>query len=468
MAQPTIDVAVTPAWGGWSSAGRDTEMDIRVRGSAAMQTTLSVLAGTHTVRTELALEQGRTARLHVPVRSAETVTLTAIAQDAASVRREVSIAQSESPLLAVGVALDRPVHLEGFHTVRVNPDDLPRNGSAYSSIAALILDASTLGALDQPQLAALLAHVGQCGRTVLVNADPAPRRVLANAAGCRGDFLMHATSIPDATEKLKASLATPAAAPIPLAGVSELARSDRSTWNRVVALVAAYFSIAAVLLTLSSSIAAFVLLPVLATAIMWSALNALDPRPELLVWSEAESGAHVARYEAWQHFSASKRGSAHIAVLPQLGTARPCDAAPAMLVDFDGARGVARAAEFDARLFQRLSLCYSGTFPITRAIAIEGSSEGAIEIRNVGARAWPAGLLLSRGHVHELPTLGPGEKTTVATNAAGPPFDAAVRTALSRTSTLTQAALWKLDLGSVLGGSTIKPNGWLLVSTATP
>ena len=251
-AQPNLDLTVTPAWKGWSRPGRATEVDVRLRSGSATRTKVAIVAGRQTVRSELDLEPGRVVRMHVPVGPAEHLAVTVGPQNAPSERHDVSIAQSELPLLGAGLATGAPVGIDGFHTVVLDAEDLPRNASAYASIDALIVDAPTLGALDQRQLGALLAYITACGRTALVNPDPRARGVLEGAAGCGGRFLVSAASPGDAAEMLEASLAVPRTSVISLAVLGDLARPDDSTWNRVLALLAAYFCAAALVVAFSS------------------------------------------------------------------------------------------------------------------------------------------------------------------------------------------------------------------------
>ena len=320
--QPRIDLTATPAWNGWARPGRATEVDIRLSADVATRATLDVVAGREVVRANLDLEPGRIVRLQVPVDSSGEVAVSAGSPAVPPQRRDVRIAQSESPLLGVGLVTGDPVYLEGFHTVTLVADDMPRNASAYSSIDALILDAPTLGALDQRQLGALLAHAAECGRIVLLNMDLRVRRVLDGTGGCGGRAVMSAESIADAREMLKSSLATSMAPAISLVGIRELAQPGHVTWNRVLELVAAYFAIAGLALMLVPSLRVLLVVPALATVAILALLHAMQPAPQLVVWSEGESGAQVARYQAWQQFPGLFRGHARVPVLPQLASAR--------------------------------------------------------------------------------------------------------------------------------------------------
>ena len=502
VAPPRIELTATPAWQGWSRPGRSTEIDIRLSTDTAVRATLKVLAGRQTVRSDLELQPGRVARLHIPVGSAGTGAVTVMltvaltvapndvpidAPDAGSPsgppgppeRRELVIAQSESPLLGVGLAADGsggPVGLEGFHSVALTAQDLPRNASAYSIIDALILDAPTLSALDQRQLAALLAHAAACGRIVLLNVDPGVRQALEGAGGCGGQTLMMAASLSEARQMLRSSLAagpstaTTAISAISATSLAELSRPSQTTWNRLAVALAVYFAAAllALLFFVSWPVSVLVpvLVPVLATVALLVLLHTLQPPSQLRVWSEAESGAQVARYQAWQQFPGQVRERLRVPIPPQLAAAaQPCDPAQSMRFDFDAARGQVAFAEFETRLFRQVRLCYSGNFPMARAMTTELRANGLREVRNTGPTAWPAGWLLAQGKVDALPAVAANADTVIGA-AAGPPLGQAVaRTAMARIRPAPDgvAALWPLELAGVAGES-INSIGWLLVS----
>jgi len=465
VAQPRIELTATPAWNGWTRPDRATEVDIRLSADVATRATLDIVAGREVVRADLDLEPGRIARLQVPIDSAEEVAVSVGSPALPSQRRDVRIAQSESPLLGVGIVIDEPVDLEGFHTVRLVADDLPRNASAYSSIDALILDAPTLGALDQRQLGALLVHAAECGRIALLNTDLRARRVLDGAGGCGARTVMSAASLADAREMLMSSLATSLPSAISLVSIRELTQPGRVAWNRVLVLVAAYFAIAGLALMLVQSLRVLLLVPVLATVAILTLLYAMQSPSELVVWSEGESGAPVARYQAWHVFPGLVRGHARVPMLPQLASVRPCEPGQPMQFEFDANRGQSTFADFDTRLFRQTSLCYSGMFPLGRAIAIETRPDATLNVRNAGGTAWPSGVLLADGFVHALPSLGPGDSTLIRTEAGKPLRDAPARMAMTRTQNDRVAALWELDLG-IPADLAIESKEWLLLTTS--
>ncbi|HET7158952.1 MAG TPA: hypothetical protein VFI62_08150, partial [Burkholderiales bacterium] len=343
---------------------------------------------------------------------------------------------------------------------------LPRHASAYSSIDALILDASVLAALDSRQLGALLEYAATCGRLVLVNPDSRPRQVLESAAGCGGHALLTATTPAQAIERLKTSLRVPVAAPASLGGLGDLGRFDDSNWHRVMVLLSVYFALALLAVMFVSSMWVL-LVPAAATLVVWFTLYGMQPESQVLVWGEAESGSRSATYQAWQQFAGLARNHARVPVPPELGSVRPCDSSRPVRFEFDGVRQVMTSAEFDTRLFQRVLLCYSGHFQAMREIVIDTSANGALDVRNAGTHPWPSGVLVTGRSTHELPSLAPNEKKRVLIGAGISQPDAVGRAALARTPVGHQAALWKHAVGSARDSS-VASTTWLLVSVPSP
>ena len=467
-AEPRIDLTVTPAWKGWTRPGRTTEIDIRLSSDVASPASLDVAAGRQSVGASVELQPGRVSRLQIAVDSVPAVAVAASAASAPVARREVRLAQSESPLLGVALASDERVELDGFHPVALAADDLPRNASAYSSIDALILDAPTLGALDQGQLGALVTYAADCGRIVVLNADLRVRRLLDGAGGCDGRALMSATSLPDAKSLLSASLATSIRPPLSVGSVGALAQPVHAAWNAVAVILAVYFAVAALALVFAPSLPTMLFLPALAIVAMVALLQGLSSRSQLVVWSEGGSGAQLARYQAWQRFPGVVRERVRVPLPPQLGTAvHICEPDQAVRFEVDASGARATFAEFDTRLFGQVALCYSGSFPMQRAIAVDVRADGSRAVRNAGTRAWPRGALLVGAVVHELPALGPSATAVIGAEDRRAESAAALRTALTRVQADGTAALWSLDLAGV-AGAPVDSTGWLLVSIPPP
>jgi len=465
---PRIEADVAPAWKAWSRPGRSTELSVRISSDTAARVVLDVTAGRQSLRTEVELQPGRVQRLQLPVRSAGTVAVSVGVPGAAPQRREVELALSESALLGVALLSGGQVEVDGLHTVALTADDLPRHASAYSSIDALIVDAPTLGALDPRQLGALLANTAACGRVVVVNADLPLRRLLGDASGCGGRALLHAVSPADAAAVLKASLASSLPAALGHADLGTVMRPAYRHWNGVAVGLACYFAGALLLLVFHASWPVLLSMPALTGVVALALLHGLASPSRLAIWSEGESGVRAARYQARQQFAGRVRERMRVPIPPQLAdAAQACDANQVMHFDFDASHGRVAFAEFDARLFSQAAVCYSGGFPIARKIAVDLRADGRREVRNAGATAWPRGLLLADGGVHELPALGAGATTAIDANAVPHPRDAVVRTAMARVGPDATAALWELELGGV-AELPAASQGWLLVATAPP
>jgi hypothetical protein len=467
LAQPRIELAATPAWNGWARPRRATEVDVRLSADAAMHATLDVAAGRQSVRANVDLEPGRPVRLQIPIEAAEEVAVRVTVPAVPPQRRDLRIAQSESPLLGVAAGGGDPVRLEGFHTVTLGADDLPRNALAYASVDALILDGPTLRSLDRQQIAALIAHAAQCGRIVLVSTDSALRHMLDGIAGCGGRALISATSLGETEDLLKASLATSLAPEISLVGIRELAQPGRAVWDRVLVFVAAYFAIALLVCARFRSLPVLVGMPALSTVAILALLYAIEPPEQLVVWSEGQSGARFGRYQAWQLTTGLVRSHSRVPTPAQLESARSCEAGRQMRFDFDAGYGRSTFAEFDTRLFRQTSVCYAGAFPLERAMAAEARGEALLDVRNIGRAAWPSGVLIANGLVHGIPALGPGESTVVRIDAGTPPHDAPTRIAMTQAAADRPAALWALDPGATTRGATTT-RGWLLLTARRP
>src|SRR5574340_81817 len=325
-AAPRLELTLSAPWKGWSRPGRTTEVDVRVTADRATHASVEVAAGKLSVRSELDLQPGRAARLQIPVPVAERIEVRAVTPGAAAVQREIDIAPSESPLLGLALAGGEVVDLAGFHAVALAADDLPHHAPAYASIDALIVDATTLRQLDQRQLAALLAHAAGCGRIAVVGADAPLRRMLEGMGGCGARALMVAGSLAEARALLDRSLGDSLPAPIDAAAIGAPAGPAPLLWNQVAVALATCLAAIALAIVFASSLPALLATSALATVAVVGWLHTVDPRSQLVVWSEGEPGARVARYQAWQQIQGVARTRVRVAIPPQLAdSAQPCD-----------------------------------------------------------------------------------------------------------------------------------------------
>jgi len=458
-------VELTPALGGWSRPDRTTEIGVRVRADTATRGTLGIAAGPQSVRTRFELAAGETLRLDIPVASGATLDATVELEGAPAERRPIALSLSESPLLGAALASGQSARLVGFHGVALVAGDLPRNASAYASLDALVLDEGTLRALDTRQLAALIGFAASCGRIALVSADPGAWRVLEAAAGCGRRMLVAGASLDEALGRLQDSLAEPAGGAVTAADLGALAKTGAAAWPRVVAALAVFFAAAALALIFVPSMPALLLVPLLATAVLAALLHAWEPRSRLVVWAEAEPSARVAQYQAWQQVQGLARGRLTMATLAGLGQPRPCDRHRSARLELDAGRGQLASVDFDARLFEPVALCYSGTFPVMRAFGVTAIGAGRVEVRNEGTLASPPGVFLAGGHVQDLPALAPGAAATLRLETGRPPQDAATRAALARTPYAGFGLLWPLQLDTV-ADAPADAAAWLFVPVA--
>jgi hypothetical protein len=458
-------VELTPAWAGWSRPGRMTEVALRVRTDAVTRGSIGIAAGAQSLHAPVNLAAGESLDLDVTLASAESLEVTIDLDDAPRAARRQSLSLSESPLLGVALASGEQARIEGFHAVALVPADLPRGVAAYASVDALLLDATTLRALEPRQLGALIGHAAACGRIAVVAPDVGAWRVLEGAAGCGARMIVSGESVAEVLDRLQDSLAAPAATPPSASDLAALLGAEPTAWPRVVAALVAFFGVAALALTFTATPAVLLVVPVLASAALAALLHAWEPQPRLVVWAEAEPSSRVAQYQAWQSMSGTARGRLDVPVLAGLGAPRPCDRQRRVQFDVDPARGQPVTASFDSRLFEPVALCYSGNFPVMRAVSVRPLDGDRLEVRNQGTLAWPAGQFVARGSVQALPALDPGASATLSLVEGQAPRDAAARAAAARTPFDGYALLWSLPLDTVADA----PAGaaaWLLVPVA--
>lgn len=455
-----IELSATAAWKGWSRPGRATELELRLGSDAKTPVRLQVLGpGGALLESRAELQAGRPLRLHLPVAAADTLAVEATADGAPAARREITLSMSESPLLGVALGADAGTRLAGFHPLALGAQDLPHQASAYAGIDALLLDDTTLAALDARQLAALLDHAGACGRIAVVNRDERVRRMLDSAAGCGGRMLVHAGDAAGAAAALESSLAQ-RLEPLPQAPAAE--PGPGRAWQAAALLLAAYFAAALLTALFTTAWWPLLVLPVVAALVAGGWLHFMPTTAPLSIWAEGEAGESVARYQARQTLTGSTRGRASLAIAPQLAAgAMPCPSSPMPRLEFDAAQDRAIRADFETRLFGRAALCFAGGFPMKREPVQETTADGRRSVRNGGSTAWPAGWWLEGGTWSGLPALAAGAQATPVSPAA-PANGAAARTALSRVPPDQAAALWQLDLAGV-GDLAPGSQGWLLV-----
>lgn len=457
------ELEVKPAWDGWSRPGRLTEVGVDVRAREDGAVTVRLVSGGDTVTSKLKLDAGRAVVLHLPVRTGESVAVDLQGQDGGHIAaKALPMALSEAPLLA-WVAPQAPVEVPaGFHAVAFEPAALPRTAAGYSSVDALVIDRQRLMSLEHDQLAALLAYVAGCGRTILVRGTPEDENVLRGAAGCRGDGFAGVPTADDAGSRLEQMLAVAATQRAAASDLAGLTGADLRSWNAVVGLLAACAAVVAIAGIVTSSLLSAVVVPALAAAAVLAYAQMAAPDSRLAVWADADSGQRVARYGALQSASALRRGAVEMPVLGALASPQACRAESRIDWTWDPEGRRYSQARFDGRLFAAVRVCYSGEFPVARALSAVPGTAGRVMLRNDSASSTPPGRLAWNGRVVAMRAQRPGQEVAIEPAAGSPPRDGAEELAVERTPFDAQAMLWPLDLTRV-ADAPAATQGWLLM-----
>jgi hypothetical protein len=186
---------------------------------------------------------------------------------------------------------------------------------------------------------------------------------------------------------------------------------------------------------------------------------------QLLVWAEAGPGDRLAQYRALLRSTLARRGDTELPFPAELAAPRPCRDLPGATWAWSADDRRYESIAVQGRLFERVSLCFGGNFPIARAAQWRDAGDGRIAVRIEGATNWPAGTLSWQGALMPLPAVAPGAEFIAAPEVASGPASAADRQALARTPPGAVTILWPLDLGPVQR-ATDRSQGWLLLTAA--
>jgi hypothetical protein len=158
-----------------------------------------------------------------------------------------------------------------------------------------------------------------------------------------------------------------------------------------------------------------------------------------------------------------RRGTANVDLHAELAAPALCRERHDATWHWDAAQRRFARITVQGRLFDSVSLCYSGSFPVARSAAWRLINDGRAVLRNTGPSEWPPGQLLWRGTVRALPGVASGADFELVSDVADGATNAVQRLALSRTSPDDAALLWPLDLGTV-AGAPAHSQAWLLVA----
>ena len=365
-----IEATATASWGGWTRPERVTEVELRLGAPEATNVAIALHAGRQTILSAVRLEPGRPVALHLPAPTPRPLSIELTPDGGPPQRLDVATVAADAPLLASALAEGRAA-LDGFHSVAVGPRDLPWRAAAYTSVDALIIDEATLAALGEHQLAALIDHAAACGRIALVGVGATPRRLIEEAAGCRGRHLVRAESTGEAVAALAASLEASSDSVRPVANPQRRLPAVPAAWTIVVAGTALYLAVAALAALLLPWGPAIVLVSALATVGAFALTVMLPPADSLVAWTEAEPGVHSVGYRALQRFDGAGRTTRRVA-LAGLAGAQPCRGDEAVSLEFDPVQNRLTHAAFEAPLFAGITICYHGVLPPEQALALAG------------------------------------------------------------------------------------------------
>jgi len=446
----SFDLAATPAWQGWTRAGRTTEIDVRLTSDVARPVRIVVAGAGRSVTAEIDLQAGVPERLQIPVAADDVLSITASAPGVAPVSRTLPLAFAQSPLLAVAAESGDRASLDGYHSIAIAHEALPRHASAYSSIDVLVISSSVVAALDERQWAALATHLGRCGRVVLAGPEGEWAAAVEKAAGCAGRNLVRTPSL----GRLAEFLSTNPFAPVDAVNPTSLPRAatpGQAQWGYVAAATIASLALMALAVMLLKPFA-WIAAPVVVTALSVTVIGALSGSTSLALWSEAESGSSVARYQAVQWHSPTKRSRTD-APLAALDGAQPCSPISESVLRYDPTSRRISTLEFDARLFRTVPVCFSGTMAVDRAIRVSANPDGTLSARNEGRTPLPAGSLLRDGRSLELPALAADATAVIQIQPAGSAdLSPVAKRAASRLAPGEIAAFWAESRNLGAGG----------------
>jgi hypothetical protein len=444
-----LQLEVTAAWDGWSRPGRVTEIELGLQSPSRVTAEATITSGGQIIHSTVQLGVGEATRVAVPVQANERIVVGVASAGMASQTRAAGLSLSEAPLLA-WVTHGVPAHpMPGLHVVEVDPLTLPDNAAAYSSIDALVINRSAIGTITERQLATLLSFMAGCGRIVLISDTPASAGLLQGAVGCGGRNFAEVTAADAAIASMERILGSNAAELPHAATLDDLGGHDLDAWYLAVAVLAVGVAAMALAGIFSTSLVTAVLVPALATA---AGLWFMQSRPadaKLLVWAETHSNDRLAQYRGLQRATSTRRGDLDVPVLAMLDEPHACGSGGSGAWSWDAQGHRYTAARFAGRLFATASLCYAGSFPVTRNAVAQTSVHGRVDLRNSGQSAWPAGMLIWDGRLQSTPTLAPGGELALRTESGAQPVTAAERQALARTPFDGLGLLWPLDLRNV-------------------
>lgn len=461
-AEPLLSLKAQPAWNGMVSPDATTEITVTLLANHNGAATITLPDHQPRLRITTQLQALQPHTLWLAVRPASGATLTVEArmegEEAAratlnftAIPEDVKPVASTLPLEGIPLRLD-----SGAAT-------LPRTPGGYGTIDTVILDGDTLAALDLRQLASLTEYAAGCGRIVL-SGTATPRHEALAAAACGSGFI---TQVRENEAALLALQQTHRAAdPLPSASrlqtLLEQGAPDTSLWR---ALLLFFILYAAALLLFSRRLrttAPLLLLPLLATAVGWTAWSSDQVERRLISWSEIDAQGQNARYSTLLQISGSGKGEATTQLPPGLGLLQPQsnDATAELIQQEDYTAAI--TLKSPSHLLAQQRFFTQGSMALEPPLTLTMTARGPV-VENRGAVTSSAALLGWRDQRHPLPPLQPGERWSPPPQ--GTPWNVArPEEQLLRTRAQGSAAALLLPHRMLPADPEIGEQGWLLIS----
>ncbi|MGH0033636.1 MAG: hypothetical protein ACQGVK_01270 [Myxococcota bacterium] len=353
--------------------------------------------------------EGAPLRLELDAGSAAHSTLRVPLRWLAPAERVVAVPSAIEPQLASRGDGVRPIHRVG-----AGPASVPAHPRSFEVADALVLDAATLAALDPEQLAAFEAHLGRCGRVVVVGVgEPAIRRG-RRLAGCGGAHFRWVAGSREVEAALDALLSAQVA-PLPDARrLAEVFESGRPT-GAGTALVGFFALYAASLVAAGAFRRAplsYVALAVGAALLLGAALWISPEARSAAVWvqlpatSDPSEAPSVARFSALLQLGGTSPGRLRLGLPEVMGLPSSSENGGASAHRF--ADGSGPAVEMEVDLLSASALHWMGSIRWRPPLALQ--MQGADpRVWNRGEAASPAATLLWSGQAFAVPPLEAGQ-----------------------------------------------------------
>lgn len=470
-------------WSGWDGLTRVsavTELGVRLLSPRDGDVNLEIRAGDTVVAVSATLRAGLPDTVWIPYRppidrpvvlrasvdGREPLLLEKRLHHPASAARVVAVSTKESSVVSRLAG-----SLPNTQILTAGPASLPRTAPAYDVVAATVLDDTTLYRLEPRQLQALEAHLGGCGRVIVLGVSASVASKLRQMAGCDAAYL----EIPSGPDDLVASLSTLlASSPPPLPTAAQLsevmAEETQAPAHQAVAVYLAFYLVLAALAGMVVHRAwPLVVLPVAALVLAVLAWQGRAPETRVILWAEGDPAESHARYSALLRIDGVARAPARV-TLP--ASRMPHSLPDRAVLHLSPIRegGWIPSIELPTYLLSSDDVYLQGTLhrpPRSPSVRLEA---GRAIVTNPGPDTLTGGLLVWRDRRYAVPALAPGgEWAPLEVSAVTERVGAITRLLERRGRAEFPVLLVPLSnkaINAIVSASAA--TGWLLLAASTP